>query len=129
MEKSIKRHIQAILKDLPSGFRSERTIEETIKCALFDWIKSQGLLPVPSYRPPRRQEEPLALVALDQERNILYAFAVAPVITLGAMKTFKIVEAKEKYFITYSQMAKKVEESRFFLTPDVIHLHVGRDIS
>ena len=65
------------------------------------------------------------MVALDQEGNVIYAFAIAPVITLGAMKTFKIVEAKEKYFITYSQMRKRVEESRFFLTPDVVHLHVG----
>jgi hypothetical protein len=125
MKEEIKRHIQRVLKDLPAGFRSERAIGETIKCALFAWIREQGLIPVPSYRPPRRQEEPLPLVALDQERNVIYAFAIAPVITLGAMKTFKIVDAKEKYFITYSQMRKKVEESRFFLTPDVVHLHVG----
>lgn len=125
MKKEIEITIRKALKKIPTGLRHEVTLAETIKCVLFQWIREQGLIPVPHYRPPRRQEEPLPLVAFNQEGEIVYAFAIAPVVTLSAMKTFKAIEAKKRYFCTFSSSTKKVEESKFFLTPDVVHIHLG----
>jgi len=125
MKKEIETMVKKALKKIPTGLRHEITLAETIKCVLFQWIRKQGLIPIPHYRPPKRQEEPLPLVAFDHEGKIAYAFAIGPVISLSAVKTFKVIEAKEKYFLTFSSLTKKVEESKFFLTPDIIHIHLG----
>ncbi|MCD6320242.1 MAG: hypothetical protein J7M03_06120 [Candidatus Desulfofervidaceae bacterium] len=127
MKKEIEITVKRALKKIPAGLRHEITLAETIKCVLFQWIREQELIPVPHYRPPRRQEEPLPLVAFKRGGEIVYAFAIAPVVTLGAMKTLKAIEVKEKYFITFSSFKKKVEESKFFLTPDVVHIHLGEE--
>lgn len=124
MEKEIKIYIKKALKILPPTLRHEAIIVETIKCVLFQWVKEKGLIPIPHYKPPHRSEEPLALVALDQRGEIIYAFAIAPLISLGAIKTLRLIEAKNKYFLTFSPFKKKVEESKFFSIPEVFHLHL-----
>jgi hypothetical protein len=125
MTKEIELYVKKALKALPKFLRHDTIVAETIRCALFQWVWENKLIPVPNYKPPHRSEEPLALVALNKTGAIVYGFAVAPVVTLGAMKTFKVIDAKAKYFITFSSLKKKIEESKFFLDPEVIHLHVG----
>jgi len=63
-------------------------------------------------------------IRLNNKGEIVYGFAVAPVVTLSGVKTLKAIEAKTKYFITFSSLKKKVEESKFFLDAEVIHLHI-----
>ncbi|MDL1957148.1 MAG: hypothetical protein LWW95_08920 [Candidatus Desulfofervidus auxilii] len=125
MEKELESYLKKALKTLPASLRYENIIADTIKCALFQWIREKKLIPIPHYRPPKSQEEPLSIVAFDESGKIIYAFAIAPVITLKAIKTFKIIEAEKKFFFTFSPIKKKVEESKFFLTPDIIHLHLS----
>ena len=124
MTKEIELYAKKALKALPKFLRHDTIVAETIKCVLFQWVWENKLIPVPNYKPPHRSEEPLALVALNNKGEIIYGFAIAPVITLRGIKTLKAIEAKAKYFITFSSLKKKVEESRFFLDPEVIHLHI-----
>ncbi len=124
MTKEIEIYIKKALKALPKFLRHDAIVAETIKCALFQWVWENKLIPVPNYKPPHRSEEPLALVALNNKGEIVYGFAVAPVVTLSGVKTLKAIEAKTKYFITFSSLKKKVEESKFFLDAEVIHLHI-----
>jgi len=124
MTKEIKLYAKKALKALPKFLRHDTIVAETIKCVLFQWVWENKLIPVPNYKPPHRSEEPLALVALNNKGEIIYGFAIAPVITLRGIKALKAIEAKAKYFITFSSLKKKVEESRFFLDPEVIHLHI-----
>ncbi|MCD6214693.1 MAG: hypothetical protein J7J46_06925 [Candidatus Desulfofervidus sp.] len=124
MTKEIELYAKKALKALPKFLRHDTIVAETIKCVLFQWVWENKLIPVPNYKPPHRSEEPLALVALNNKGEIIYGFAIAPVITLRGIKALKAIEAKAKYFITFSSLKKKVEESRFFLDPEVIHLHI-----
>jgi len=105
--------------------KHEIMVAEAIKCALFQWIRKEGLMPIPHYKPPKRQEDPLPLVAFDDTGKIVYAFAIAPIITLKAIKTFKVIKAEKKIFLTFSPLKQKLEESKFFLSPDVFHLHLN----
>ena len=124
MTKEIELYAKKALKALPKFLRHDTIVAETIKCVLFQWVWENKLIPIPNYKPPHRSEEPLALVALNNKGEIIYGFAIAPVITLRGIKALKAIEAKAKYFITFSSLKKKVEESRFFLDPEVIHLHI-----
>ncbi|CAD7779776.1 hypothetical protein DMNBHIDG_02180 [Candidatus Methanoperedenaceae archaeon GB37] len=98
MIKEIEIYIKKALKALPKFLRHDAIVAETIKCALFQWVWENKLIPVPNYKPPHRSEEPLALVALNNKGEIVYGFAVAPVVTLSGVKTLKAIEAKTKYF-------------------------------
>jgi len=124
VKENIKVHIKKALTKLPPNLRHEVIIKETIKCTLFNFLMQNGLIPVPCYRPPRRPEEPIALIGLDRENEIVCAIAIDPVITLSGIRTLKVINAKEKYFITFSSFKKKVEESVFFLEPGVVHIYV-----
>ena len=124
LKEAIKAHIKKALAKLPKNLRQEVIVRETIKCALFNLIIQNGFTPIPSYKPPRRPEEPIALIGLNKENEIVCAIAIAPVITLSGVKTLKVIDAGEKYFVTFSPFKKKVEESAFFLEPGVVHIHV-----
>ena len=124
MKETIKIHIKKALTNLPPNLRQEAIIKEAIKCTLFNLLMQNGLIPIPSYKPPKRPEGPISLIGLNKENHIVCAIAIAPVITLSDMKTLKAIDAKEKYFITFSSFKKKVEESAFFLEPGVVHIYV-----
>lgn len=109
---------------MPPNLRQEAIIREAIKCTLFNLLMQNGLIPIPSYKPPKRPEEPISLIGINKEKHIVCAIAIAPVVTLSGMKTLKAIDAKEKYFITFSSFKKKVEESAFFLEPGVVHIYV-----
>jgi len=76
MIKEIEIYIKKALKALPKFLRHDAIVAETIKCALFQWVWENKLIPVPNYKPPHRSEEPLALVALNGSSGLPNSYSI-----------------------------------------------------
>jgi len=109
---------------LPKQFGGNRVINDTIKCFLYQFCKKKGLIPVPSFSHPRYQGTALDLIALDDSLAVVYAFAIDQTITLQGVKSLKFFETSEKFFVTFSKIKKKVDESTFFLSSGINHLYL-----
>jgi hypothetical protein len=64
------------------------------------------------------------LIGVDSSNAVKCAFAVGPVVELKAVKSLEALDLEEKWIITFSTLAKKVNESTFFLKPTIEHLHL-----
>jgi hypothetical protein len=95
---------------------------------LYQFIKEQGLQPVPAFRNPRYPEGPVDIVGITEGPAIEIAFCSNPTIELKDVKKLDRVPCEKKYIISFSQMEKKVEMSTFFLKPGIEHIFLYKDI-
>ena len=124
MLEEIKKRILADLEPIPSGYRNDSVTKEIIRCVLYNYIKEQGLIPVPEYRVPRYPEGPVDIAALDKNNEICMAIGSAPTVELKLVKSMDRIDAQRKIIITFSAYEKKVKESAFFLNKTIEHLHL-----
>ena len=124
LKSSLKKALESELTKIPKPFRYGPVIHQTIKCFLYTMVKEADLWPIPDFKPPRMRDGFLDLIGVDSEARVKCAFAIGPVVELRAVKSLEALDAKEKWVITFSTLAKKVGESTFFLKPGIEHLHL-----
>ncbi len=126
MEKElIVKQIEKEVGRIPKEFKTNRVIKGVIQCVLYQICISEGLQPVPNYSHPKFRDTSVDLIALDQDLAVAYAFAIDQTVTLQGVKGLKFFEDSTKYFITFSRLKKKVDESKFFLEPQMEHVHIS----
>ncbi len=123
-----KEELEKALKGIPKSFRSERTVRRTLQCHLYARLVSRGYKVVADYMPPRIAERPVDILVMDEKGAVPFAFCLDAVITLPAVKSLGSFQAECKVIYTMGHLEKKVMESRFFLKPEIIHHHLGREL-
>jgi hypothetical protein len=129
VKEEIKKTIQEALGKIPEGHASDIVIKETIRCALYGFLKERGFLPIPAFRNPRFPEGPVDLVGMRDAHTIEVAFCSNPTIELADVKNLDRVPSEKKFVITFSPNQKKVEMTTFFLKPGIEHIHVKSPIT
>jgi hypothetical protein len=109
---------------MPKPFRNDHSIRRTLQCHLYWQLCQTGHRIVADYMPPRIQDRAIDLIALNDKLEIVYAICIDTLVTLAAVKSLSSFEAANKAIFTTGLLLKKVQESRFFLKPDIQHLHV-----
>lgn len=123
-----KKDLEDTWRHIPKPFRNDHSVRRTLQCRLYGRLHGMGFHVVADYLPPRIQDRPIDLIALkrdDKELLIEYAICIESVVTLAAVKSLSSFEAADKLIITCSLLEKKVQESRFFLKPEIRHLHLS----
>lgn len=119
-----KKELEAAWLEIPKVFRNDHTVRRTLQCRLFGKLLATGRRVVADYMPPRIQDRPIDLIAVGGEREIALAVCIDTTVTLAAVKSLSSFEAKEKVIFTTGLLLKKVQESKFFLKPDIRHVHL-----
>jgi FKBP-type peptidyl-prolyl cis-trans isomerase (trigger factor) len=124
MKQEIKKRILAAIRSIPKGYLKDAVVKETIRCVLHQWLKEEGLQPVPAFRNPRYPEGPVDMVGVKEDHAVEVAFCSSPTIELPNIKSLERVACEEKYVISFSPNKKKVELSAFFLKPGIEHIYI-----
>jgi hypothetical protein len=114
------------LDKVPPAMRQEEVTRATIVCLLGQALRGMGLIPVPSWKPPRSTRDRIDLVGVEEVGGlpvVKVAFAVDPLIELPKIKALEWVDCPDKFFFTFSERADKVKQSTFFLS--AAHRHVS----
>lgn len=119
-----KEDLERAWKKIPKRYRNEHTVRRTLQCYLFSRIGEKGYRLVADYMPPRVADRPVDLLVLDESQQPFAAICLDSVVTLSAVKSLTSFEVPYRVIYTLSPLEKKVQESRFFLKPEVIHHHV-----
>lgn len=119
-----KDQLEDAWRRIPKPFRNERTIRGSLRCRLFGILENGGLRPVADYMPPRIADRPVDVIALKDDLEVVYAVCIDTVVTLAAVKSLNSFEAARKIIFTTGMLEKKVQESRFFLSGDIEHVHL-----
>jgi hypothetical protein len=122
-----KRDLEDAWRHIPKPYRNDHSVRRTLQCRLYGRLHGMGFRVVADYTPPRVLDRPVDLIALkkdDRDLAIEYAICFDNVVTLAAVKCLSSFEAVNKIILTFSVLEKKVQESRFFLKPDIQHLHL-----
>jgi hypothetical protein len=126
VKEEIQRRIVEAIRGIPKGHLSDEVIKETIRCVLYEFLKGQGLQPIPAFRNPRFPEGPVDIVGVKNAHEISIAFCSNPAIELEDVKKLDRVPCERKFVITFSQNRKKVELSAFYLKPGIEHIHIDQ---
>ena len=124
MKEEIKKRIVEAINGIPKGHLSDAVIKETIRCVLYEFLKGQGLHPIPAFRNPRFPEGPVDIVGLKDNHEIGIAFCSNPTVELEDVKRLDRVPCEKKFVISFSQNQKKVELSSFYLKPGIEHIYI-----
>ena len=119
-----KKDLEKAWLQLPKPFRSDHSVRRTLQCHLYWQLCQTGCRVVADYMPPRIQDRPIDLIAVNDNHQIEYAICIDTVVTLAAVKSLSSFEAANKAIFTIGRLLKKVQESRFFLKDDIRHLHL-----
>ena len=119
-----KKEMEKVWRGIPKPFRNERSIRGSLRCYLYGRLRELGLDAVADYTPPRMQDHPIDLIALKKDGEILYAVCFDVLVTLAAVKSLDSFASIHKIIFTIGPLEKKVKESRFFLKPDILHIHL-----
>jgi len=119
-----KNEMETVWRAIPKAYRNDHSVKRTLQCDLYGRLQEMGFRLVADYMPPRIQERSIDLIALNENLEIIYALCVDPLVTLAAVKSLSSFEAAHKVIFTMGHLEKKVKESRFFLSPDIEHLHL-----
>jgi hypothetical protein len=122
--KDWKAELEDTWRGIPKAYRNERSIVRSLQCRLYGMMRSWSLPVVADYMPPRAHERGVDVIALGPDGGILYAVCFDPLVTLAAVKSLTSFESVHKIIITTGALEKKVKESRFFLKPEVHHIHL-----
>lgn len=119
-----KNFLERSWRAVPKAFQSQKALRRTLQCALYAKLAAEGSLVVADYQPPRA-DRPVDLIVVDgAPPTIACAICFDDVVTLYAVKSLSSFDADEKVIFTTGPLKKKVEESRFFLKPDIHHVHL-----
>jgi len=124
VKEEIKKIALSAIRAIPQGQRRDPVIKETIKCALYGFLKNNGYRPVPCFRDPRFPEGPVDIVGMADDQTIEVAFCSNPTIELKDIKSLERIESKKKFVISFSPNEKKVQMSSFFLKPGIEHIYI-----
>ena len=115
------------LELVPPAMRQDTVSRQVILHLLHQALKEMGLVPVPAWKPPRSTRDRIDLVGVEPGSDpprVEIAFSVNPLVELSGIKALEWVECPHKMVVTYSRRKDKVEQSRFFLTPQLEHLNL-----
>ena len=124
MEKEIKKRILEAISGIPEGHSADLVIKETIRCVLYQYLKEQGLQPIPAFRNPRFPEGPVDMVGMKADQQLEVAFCSNPTVELQDVKSLDRVPCEKKIVISFSQLEKKVKMSTFYLKPGIEHIYI-----
>jgi len=124
VKEEIKKRIGKAISGIPKGHLSDEVIKETIRCVLYEFLKEQGLQPIPAFRNPRFPEGPVDIVGLKPNHEVGIAFCSNPAIELEDIKRLDRVPSERKFVISFSQNQKKVGLSVFYLKPGIEHINI-----
>jgi hypothetical protein len=127
LKTGLKGTLEKELARIPKPFRQGSVVRQTIKCFLYGVVKQAELWPVPDFKPPRLREGFVDLIGVDSDNSVRCAFAINSLVELKAVKSLEALDVAEKWMITFSPLDKKVQESKFFLKPDIQHLHLEQE--
>lgn len=119
-----KKELEAAWSEMPKQFRNDHTVRGTLQCFLYGRLRDAGYRVVADYMPPRIQDRPIDLIAINENREIEVAVCFDSVVTLAAVKSLDSFDARNKVIFTIGALEKKVQESRFFLKGDIEHRHL-----
>lgn len=119
-----KKELEAVWNEMPKRFRNDHTVRRTLQCFLYGRLKEAGYRVVADYMPPRIQDRPIDLIAVNDNLEIVLAMCFDSVITLAAVKSLSSFDSQRKVIFTVGLFEKKVDESRFFLKPEIEHAHL-----
>jgi hypothetical protein len=119
-----KRDLEKAWLQMPKPFRNDHSVRRTLQCHLYWQLCQTGHRIVADYMPPRIQDRAIDLIAVNENHEIVYAICIDTLVTLAAVKSLSSFEAMNKAIFTTGLLLKKVQESRFFLKPEIRHLHV-----
>lgn len=119
-----KQELESAWATIPASFRNDYTVRRSLQCHLYGHLRQMGHKMVADYLPPRIQDRPIDLLAVGGDNDILYAICFDSVVTLAAVKSLLSFESAHRIIFTTGLLEKKVQESRFFLKPEIIHLHL-----
>ncbi len=119
-----KKDLEEAWRRMPKAYRNDHSVRRTLQCHLYGRLHEMGFKAVADYMPPRIQDRAVDLIALNEENQIAYALCIDPLVTLAAVKSLSSFEAARKIIITMGHLEKKVKESRFFLKPEIEHIHL-----
>lgn len=119
-----KGDLEEAWKRIPKAFRSERSVQRTLQCHLYRRLSESGFLVVADYFPPRVQDRPVDIIGMKEDQEIVYAICLDNVVTLQSVKSLDSFPAVHKVIFTVGSWEKRVLESRFFLKPDIHHVHL-----
>jgi hypothetical protein len=123
-EGALKAELEGIGRRIPKFLRSERCLHGTLQCHLCRWFSDAGFQVVADYLPPRVHDRAIDVIALDAKQDIVYALCLDGLVTLPAVKSLMSFAAEHRIIFTTSPLVKKVQESRFFLKPEIVHWHL-----
>lgn len=115
------------LAGLPPALVQEEVQRQTIICLLYQAVRGMGLIPVPSWKPPRSTRDRIDLVGVAPDTHppqVEVAFAVSPLVELAQVKALEWVECPHKIIVTFSERADKVRQTTLFLGKDHTHLYL-----
>jgi len=119
-----KNELEAVWRRIPKAFRTDASVQRTLQCHLYGKLSQLGLQVVPDFKPPRMPERPVDLIALNDDGRIVCAICLDTLVTLYAVKSLSAFDAERKVILTTGHLEKKVRESRFFLKPEITHIHL-----
>ena len=119
-----KKDLEKAWLQMPKPFRNDHSIRRTLQCHLYWQLCQTGHRIVADYMPPRVQDRAIDLIAVNENHEVVYAICIDTLVTLAAVKSLSSFEAMNKVIFTTGLLLKKVQESRFFLKPEIRHFHV-----
>lgn len=118
-------HVRSQVSAIPQKQRQMAVVRQTIVCSVAEMLRDLGLTPLPGFKPPLSTRERIDLVGIDPGGGFVCAFNIDPLVSLEKIKALDKIACEHKFFITFSHRSDKVNESKFFLPPDVTHIDTG----
>ncbi len=119
-----KKELEVVWNEMPKRFRNDHSVRRTLQCFLYGRLKEAGYKVVADYMPPRIQDRPVDLITVNENQEIVHAMCFDSVVTLAAVKSLSSFDSERKVIFTVGLFEKKVDESRFFLKPEIEHVHL-----
>ncbi len=119
--------MRAEVDGIPRGMRQEEVIRQGLVCLLASAVRQMGLVPLLSWKPPLSTRERIDLVGVKPDSDppqVELAVVVEALVEHHKVKALEWVECPQKVVVTFSERKDKVEQSTFFLTPGLRHLHL-----
>ena len=120
----IKKRILQAIESIPEAHVSDPVIKETIRCILYQFLKEQGIQPIPAFRDPRFPEGPVDIVGMVDGHVLKVAFSSSATIRLEDVKSLDRIMCEKKILISFSRDQKKVKMSTFYLKPGIEHINI-----
>ena len=124
MKEEIKKRVLEAISMIPEGHRTDPALKETIRCVLYQFLREQGLRPVPTFRNPRYQEGPVDIVGMRDDNGVEVAFCSNSTVELRDVKSLDRIVGEKKLVISFSENEKKVKMSTFYLKPGIEHINI-----